>query len=283
MKKSLKYLIASIIILGLVWALYSNTMSNQGQKGNEASDNSQNQINISPIEGEDGLSEDGNTQGTETTITPKPTNTGNSTGNTTTPERKLSVYIDKNNDGIKDANENLCTLCLGEQLLFGKTGNNESFPVGSGVKSVGLDATASVKEGSLASSNIAWGTFDNKDIVVAPAGIAFGDGSNDLLIPAYENITKIAGVNANISEVQDLGGETQYYFKSLVPIMQTSLDQGKTVFIKYSLNSEETKYYLASGQMSKDEQQVILTTTWNVDSSLRSGFKNVANIYLYFQ
>ena len=263
MKKNYLFLISVIIVGGLLLAMYLNTNSNKGQEEKTGSDNSENLMSITI---------------TKTEILTQE----NSTTDPTIPERKLSVYVDKNANGTKDADEVLCTLCTGEQILFGKTGNNGSFPVLSNINNLGLDTSGSVKESSLDNANIAWGAFENKDFIVATSQIVFGDGMGDNLIPAYEYSAKIAGVNANISDVQELNGETQYSFKTLIPIMQTSLQQAKTIYIKYTLNPEDSRYYISSGKLTGDGQRYYLKTKWNIEQSLKAGAINSANISFYF-
>ena len=275
MKKNYLFLIVVIIISSILLALYLNTNSNKGKGGNLESDNSQNLSNLTITKKENETS-----AGISPTIINNNLNT-NLSGNSTTPERKLSVYIDKNSNGIKDADETLCTLCTGEQLLFGKTGNKGNFPIVSNIKNLGLDTSGSIKESALQSADIAWGAFEDKDFIVATSQIAFGDGSGDNFIPAYEYSAKIAGVNANISDIQDVDGETQYSFKTLVPIMQTSLQQSKTVYIKYSLNPDDTKYYISSGKITSAGPEYYFKTKWNIEQSLKSGSLSSLNISFY--
>jgi len=270
MKKKLLLFIGVIIFIGVLLALYLNTKVNQGQRSDGTSDNSKNSLEITAIDNDkEVIVEEKNNP------SPKPTI------NTTIPERKLSVFIDKNIDGIKDSNENLCTLCSGEQLLNGNSEGTNDFPSSNNIKTIGLDISGSVKESTLSNANLAWGVFENKKFLVTPAQLAFGDGTGDNFIPAFEYVTKVAGVNANISKVEDLNGTTQYTFKNLMPIMQNSLDQSKTVYIKYSLNPEDTKYYLASGKLSREGQNVVFNTTWNIEQSLKGGYSNVSNISFY--
>lgn len=263
MKKNYWFLISVIIVGGLLLAMYLNTNTSQGKKSYGESDNSQN-LPIITI--------------TETEILTQK----NSTTDLTIPERKLSIYIDKNTNGTKDADEILCTLCKGEQILFGRTGNDGSFPILSNINNLGLDTSGSVKESSLNNANITWGAFENKHFIVATSQIAFGDGTGDNFVPAYEYSAKIAGINANIYDVQEVnGGEMQYSFKTLVPIMQTSLQQAKTVYIKYSLNPEDTRYYISSGKLTSDGQKYFFKTRWNIEQSLKTGVTNSANISFY--
>jgi hypothetical protein len=280
MKKNTFLILGLIIVLGLFWALYSNTTDNQGQKSDgltDNSNNSQNSVDISIVQTEEGTA----TQETTSASSEKAVETANPVN--TAPERKLSLFVDKNNNAIKDSTEALCTLCSGEQLLYGRASSGNNLPSISSIKITGIDLSGSVKESALGDAHIAWGAFDNKRFIVPPTEFVFGDGSTDEMIPAIEYQAKIAGVNANIIEVSDENNQTQYTFKVLIPMFQTALNENKTIYIKYSLNTDETRYYLTSGKITKVGSNYVLNATWEVDSSQKAGYENPANVSFYLQ
>lgn len=277
MKKVFILILGVIVVVVLVLALYSNT--NKNSDNAEQLKTLENEQDLTLGQEQNDTLENESEGDTPSDISPQPTKL--ITQEPTILERKLIVFIDKNNDGLKDSNEVACTLCSGQSLLFGEKYSGSLLPITAKINTASIDIKGTIKESALGTANIGWGVYSSKNIIIPTSDIAFGDGTLDKQIPAYEYIAKIAGVNANIVQVEDIGSDTEYHFKTLIPILKTNLENSKKLYVKYSLNPEESKYYIAEGAIKKDIEDYIITVNWNVQSSIKQGYLNAANITFF--
>ena len=182
---------------------------------------------------------------------------------------------------LKIHQKQLVHFCSGQTLLFGEKYSGSLLPITAKINTASIDIKGGIKESAIGTANIAWGIFSSKNILIPTTEIAFGDGTEDKYIPALEYTAKIAGVNANITDIQDVGNETGYHFSILVPMLKTNLENGKKIYVKYSLNLDESRYYIEEGTLTKDPQDYVISVNWKVQNSLKAGYLNAANITFF--
>jgi hypothetical protein len=216
----------------------------------------------------------------ETTVLPD-----NSEVNTpaTFIERKLAVFIDKNNNGIKEEDEVECTQCSGEQVIITNIDNENVFPDISKLKAMPLGKSGVINESALSGLNTVWASMEGKNLLIPLSAINLGDGVDDAMVPAISFSFKLAGVNSNIIASQDETSKeyTVYSFVKLIPVMQTSSEKGNPIYVKFVSPNDTGKYYLGKGFISKEGEDYKLKIKWNLQDCFNNQIINPANLTFY--
>jgi hypothetical protein len=172
-------------------------------------------------------------------------------------ERKVSVFIDKDNDMTWDGTEKPCETCILKTLLGGEV-QNSLFPKPDAIREFEIASQGVIVSQELGLINTVWGYFEDRGILVEPQIIAFNDGSSDIHLYARETAATVSGVNANISRITNSGSQQDgirvvYGFSELIPSFQQAANNSLPVWVQFVPDlSAPVKYYLAKGLLKKD-------------------------------
>ena len=208
---------------------------------------------------------------------------GQNSGNpsVTLVQRYLVLFIDKNNNGIKDADEVTCSQCTNQSLLVAMQNNPNQMPLLNKISSIGLGSGGTIGESKLTGNNACWGVFEGQNIIVPVSMFNFGDGVSDAQVPVILYSLKVAGVNVNIVETSNAGDETDYTFSKLIPVMQTASDQHNLIYVKFTSPSDTSKYYISKGTISTDGKTYDLKINWELNGDFSNELLNSANLTFY--
>lgn len=169
--------------------------------------------------------------------------------------RKVQLYLDTNNDGTRNSAESGCNLCVSKTLIAGEE-LNSVLPAVSSFKQVSIGAEGTLKDTDFGSSNITWGYFPDRKVLVPPTLLLLNDGTTELQIAAKQIKVSIDGINANIERIKIEGTQTKtviYEFEYLLPALQSALENNKPVWVQYIPDKNNpANYYLQSNTIKLD-------------------------------
>jgi len=274
MKKKYVFIISFITLVAVLGFLYYN-MGISNITDNAGIVVAQNNVVNDNLTGKEGT----------TQITSMPSNGLENNGSETILERNLVIFIDKNGNETKDADESACLQCANEQAIVTKQKTQEETPSLAELQIIGLSPSGTIAESKLTELNTIWGVLESKNILIPISPINLGDGASDALIPAVPFSVKIAGVNSNILVGENIDNETIYSFNKLIPTMQTASGKNSPIYVKFTSTSEPTKYYLNKGTItidgSTEGKGYLLKIKWGLPTNFNPEVINPINLTFY--
>ncbi len=181
--------------------------------------------------------------------------------NTSTVERFLAFYIDKNHNLTKDSDESVCQACKGKSALIGM--QLGGFGAIENLNTMAIDNSAKINTSKFSDHNIVWGNIVDRGLLIIPTNFSLGDGLSDIPIPVWDGTINAAAVNANVSRSLNEDGTVVYEFSKLVPAMKTVADKGGVIWVKFTPDAaNDTKYYLTSGKLTTTTEGYSLGVSW---------------------
>lgn len=194
---------------------------------------------------------------------------------TTVAERKIQIFIDKDKDMARGANEGGCDVCIAKSLIVtSQAGVSE--PAVAQLALANISGNGVVSETDLLGHNKAWGFFDDRKILIPQQNLVLGDAAHDIDIYAFQVNLIISGVNANLRDITVTDGNTATYeFNSLVSTLRTAQTNGTEVWVQFIPDQQNPGiYYLARGKILTDAGGQVtdvpgshyMTINWSFDS-----------------
>lgn len=161
-------------------------------------------------------------------------------------DRNISFFIDKNRNRIKDNDDINCMYCKDIDMFLGKMNTNISIKVKT-------DSHSKLYPEIVGDNNLIWGVINDKFGLIPNHPIILGDNSSDILIPIWEYSGLVAGINADIKNIDMDNNKVRITIDKLIPIMKTAYESQKQIWIKY--NDSNSNYYLILGSINTNDNK----------------------------
>lgn len=161
-------------------------------------------------------------------------------------DESISFYLDENNNQTKDTGEELCTQCVGKQILI-----EIHTDIGNDVVSRNIETDSVILIKSTRISSL-WGYFSEEKLIIPYYSFNINQEGKDIEIPVLRIGYELAGENSNIEsiEVKELSEnnlEITMLLTKLVPVLNDYLNTKKPLWLIYYPNLDaKSNYYLSS-------------------------------------
>jgi len=168
-------------------------------------------------------------------------------------DEDISFFLDENNNQIKDTGEELCTQCVGKQILI-----EINTELGNDLVSRIVETDSKVLLKSTRISSL-WGYFPEERLIIPYYGFSIDLAGQDIEIPVLRIGYELAGENSNIEsidveELSENNFEITMTLTKLVPVLKDLLNSEKPLWLIYYPNLEsKSNYYLSSTTINGDE------------------------------
>lgn len=195
-------------------------------------------------------------------------------------DEEISFFIDSNNNNTKDSEEDLCSQCVGTQILLEVNMNSGREIIS---KVVGENSSLSVESTEISSL---WGYLPEEKLIVPMYTFSPEMRGQDIFVPVVESTYMLIAENANITSISstqlsERNYQIDFEFGALVPALNSFINSETPVwFLFYPDIENKDNYYLASGTVnSLGESKSLSTTYWHVLED-QADLENIDNFML---
>lgn len=185
-------------------------------------------------------------------------------------EKNIVFFMDSNFDSNR-VDEPLCDQCK-DISLIASTSEDLAKVI------IKTDRSGKLTQDIVDDNNWLWGVNISRSIAIVPTKFGFDDGAGDIEIPVWSLSAAIAGINANIVTIEDNGEGLLYTFTKLIPLMKTSFESSKPIYIKLIPDITKPEYFLIyKGIMTRSSEGYDYQLEIN-DPSIRTIASKESNI-----